>query len=206
MRAKEDGPLAPIPEVEAQVQVEAEAVQAAPVEALTGDEAVTVGELLDGAQRLAGSVRASAQRWVDRGRYRKLRVSRKGKPLLPDIPLAAVAAVEAATLAGAGWGRLLAAHLGAGLLVDVEVVNEADRFVQAGTDHLLDGDVERAEAALLKALSIDDHHAAGYLQLAALYRIQGAPERARPLLKRAIALDPAGDVGRKAGDLLRALD
>lgn len=171
-----------------------------------GASPLTVGELVEGAMELADSVRDTAQRWVDRGRYRKLRISRKGKALLPDIPLAAVAAVEAASLVGAGWGRVLAANVGARLLFDVEVINEADRFVQTGVERFLEGDLERAEAALLKALSIDDTHAAGYLQLGVLYRMKGEPDKARPLLRRAIALDQAGEVGRKAGDVLRALD
>lgn len=169
-------------------------------------EPVTVGDLVEGTQRAAAFLTSSAKRLVDRGRYRKLRISRNGKPVLPDIPLAAVAAVEAASLYGAGFARMLAVNVGARFLFDLEVVNEADKFFQTGVDRYLEGDLDRAEAALLRAVSIDDTHAAGYLQLGVLYRMRGQPEKARPLLTRAMNLDPTGEIGRKAGDVLRALE
>ncbi len=167
--------------------------------------AVTVGELLDGARSALESAGTSARRLLDRGRYRKVRISRKGKQVLPDIPLAAVAAAEAASLYGAGFARVLAANIGARFLFDVEVINEADKYWQVGVERFLEGDLERAEQALLKAVRIDDTHARGYLQLGVLYRMRGDGERARQMLQRARRLDDAGEVGRKAGDILRAL-
>lgn len=166
---------------------------------------VTVGDLMDGTVDAATFLATSAKRLVDRGRYRKLRISRKGKPLLPDIPLAAVAAVEAASLYGAGFARVLAVNIGARFLFDLEVVNEADRFFKTGVERFLEGDLERAEPAFLRAVTIDDTHAAAYLQLGVLYRMQGDVKKARPLLERAMSLDPTGELGRKAGDVLRAL-
>ena len=37
------------------------------------------------------------QYWADRGRYNKVRIKRAGKPVLPDIPVGALMALEAAT-------------------------------------------------------------------------------------------------------------
>lgn len=173
------------------------------------DDVVTVGDLVSGAQRALGRAGTTARRWVDRGRYRKVRVSRNGKAVVPDIPVAVAAAAEAATFYSvgmAGFSRVLAAHIGAKLLFDIEIVNEADRYFNVGVERFLEGDLERAEDALLRAVHIDDTHAAAYLQLGVLYRMQRQPDRARPVLERAVRLDPAGDFGRKAGDILRALD
>jgi hypothetical protein len=166
---------------------------------------MTVGEVVDGVGTAVDSVSTTARRWIDRGRYRKLRISRKGKPLLPDIPVAAVAAVEAASLYGAGFARVLAVNVGARFLFDVEVINEADKYFKMGVERYLEGDLERAEEGLLKAVRIDDTHAEAYLQLGVLYRMKGDTEKAIAVLDRARRLDDAGEIGRKAGDILRAL-
>lgn len=167
---------------------------------------VTVGELMDGASKALSNAGTSARRLVDKGRYRKVRISRNGKPVLPDIPLAAFAAAEAASFAGAGFARVVAGNVIGRFLFDVEIVNEADKYFKTGVERFLEGDLERAEQALLKAVRIDDTHAGSYLQLGVLYRMQGEDERARAVLERALHLDDAGEVGRKAGDILRALD
>ncbi|MGF1509126.1 MAG: hypothetical protein ACFB9M_06440 [Myxococcota bacterium] len=208
MSVKDDGRRAPI------VDAEFEAVDA-PVPVESGPEQphdseelgpVTVGDLVEGARANLGRASVTARRWVDRGRYRKVRISRKGKPVLPDIPVAAVAAAEAASLYSAGLARVLAAHVGARFLFDIEIVNEADRFYKTGVERFLEGDWERAEEALLRGVQIDDTHAPSYLQLGVLYRLMNASEKARDVLERAKALDETGEVGRKAGDILRAID
>lgn len=170
------------------------------------DGPVTVGDLAEGAKGLVGDLTTQARRLVDRGRYRKLRISRKGKQLLPDIPLAAVAAVEAASMYGAGIARVLAVNVGARFLFDVEVVNEADKYFERGKAAVLDGDLERAEEALEKAVRIDDTHAGAFLQLGVLSRLRGDKPRARAMLGRARSLDENGEVGRRAEEILRALE
>ncbi len=167
---------------------------------------LTVGEIMDGAKSALGNVGTNAKRLVDQGRYRKVRITRNGKQVLPDIPLAAAVAAEAASLYGAGLARLVAANIGAKFLFDVEIVNEADRYYKVGVERFLEGDLERSEQGLLKAVRIDDTHAAAYLQLGVLYRMQGKPEQATAVLERAMRLDDAGEIGRKAGDILRALN
>lgn len=166
---------------------------------------VTVGDLVEGANKLVDVVGTSAKRIFDQGRYRKVRITRKGKQVLPDIPLAAVAAAEAASLYGAGFARVLAVNVAGRFLFDVEVVNEADKYMKVGVERFLEGDLTRAEEAFLKCVRIDDTHAAGYYQLGVLYRMQGKLEQARQVLERARRLDDAGEIGKKAGDILRAI-
>lgn len=202
--ASEDYVEVEVEAVEEALEPLREAAEVAPVaEELRGP--MTVGDVMDGANRVFSGVGTSAKRLFDRGRYRKVRISRKGKAVLPDLPLAAVAAAQAASLYGAGFARVLAVNIGARFLFDVEMVNEADKYFKVGVERFLEGDLERAEEALLKAVRIDDTHALGYLQLGVLYRMRGDLERATQVLERARRLDDAGETGRKAGDILRAL-
>jgi tetratricopeptide (TPR) repeat protein len=167
---------------------------------------LTIGEIVDGASKVLDDVTTSARRMFDRGRYRKIRISRKGKQVLPDIPLAAAAAIEAASIYGAGLARVLAVNVGAKFLFDVEVVNEADKYFERGKQAVLDGDLERALEAFTKAIRIDDTHAGAFLQLGVLFRLRGEAEKARPMLVRARELDENGEVGRRAEEILRALE
>ena len=173
-----------------------------PIVAERVDGPVTVNDLVDGAQRVIDSVTVGTRRVVDRGRYRKLRITRKGKPVLPDIPLAAAAALEAASIAGAGLARTLAVNVGAQFLFDVEVVNEADRFLETGREAFLDGDMGTARTALERAVTVDDTHAEAYLQLGILYRLQGELDLAVRALRKAAALDELGEHGKRAGAIL----
>jgi len=167
---------------------------------------LTIGEIVDGASKVFDGVTTTAKRIFDRGRYRKIRISRKGKQVLPDIPLAAAAAIEAASIYGAGIARVLAVNVGAKFLFDVEVVNEADKYFERGKQAVLDGDLERALEALTKAIRIDDTHAGAFLQLGVLFRLRGEADKARPMLVRARELDENGDTGRRAEEILRALE
>lgn len=166
---------------------------------------LTLGDLAGGARSALDDVSTHARRLIDRGRYRKLRISRKGKQVLPDIPIAAAAAIEAASMYGAGIARVLAVNVGARFLFDVEVVNEADEYVERGKAAVLDGDLERALEALEKAVRMDDTHAGAFLQLGVLYRLRGQLDRARTTLSHARSLDENGEIGRRAEEILRAL-
>lgn len=170
------------------------------------DRPVTVGELMDGASKAINTAGTTAKRLVDQGRHRKVRITRNGKAVLPDIPLAAFAAAEAASFASAGFARAIAGNVVGRFLFEVEIVNEADKYFNTGVERFLEGDLERAEQALLKAVRIDDTHAGAYYQLGVLYRMQGEMAQAKAVLERAVRLDDAGETGRKAGDVLRALD
>lgn len=170
------------------------------------NEALTIGDIADGVTNVAESLGTHARRLIDRGRYRKVRISRKGKQVLPDIPVAAAAALEAASMYGAGIARVLAVNVGARFLFDVEIVNEADKYFERGKTALLDGDLDRAREALEKAVRIDDTHPGAFLQLGVLWRLRGEPENARAMLLRARELDENGEVGKRAEEILRALE
>jgi tetratricopeptide (TPR) repeat protein len=188
------------------VEVEVEEAEDVASELTEAEEApLTVGDMVDGAKDLVGNLGTGIRRIVDKGRYRKIRVTRNGKQVIPDIPLAAAAALEAASLYGAGFARVLGVNVAARFLFDFEVVNEADKYFKAGTEAFLEGDLERAEQSLLKAVRIDDTHAGAYLQLGVLYRLQGELEKAEKVLDRAHGLDDAGEIGKKANDILRQI-
>jgi hypothetical protein len=167
---------------------------------------VTVGELVRAVESTVGDAREAAQRLIDRGRYRKLRISRKGKPIAPDIPLAAVAALEAASLAGGGIARALAVNLGAKMFLDFEVVSEADAYVERAKRALLDGDLAGAAEALQTAVKMDDGHAEAFLELAVLARLDGRVDDVRRHLARVLELDPNGPLGARARAILERLE
>ncbi|MBI2378372.1 MAG: hypothetical protein HYV07_30515 [Deltaproteobacteria bacterium] len=176
-------------------------------ERVSEDKPVTVGELVENMRGAAEMIASGAKRLVDRGRYRKVRISRNGKPLLPDIPVAAAAALQAASMYGAGIGRVLAVNVGARFLFDVEVVNEADKFLERGRAALLDGDLDTAEESLLTAVRVDDGHAEAFLQLGVLFRLRGRRTDAKRSFEHAIELDEVGgDVARRARALLGQLE
>lgn len=193
--SKNDGDMVPL-EPEEETPIRAERIEGP----------LTVGEMVQGAKEILDDVQVSARRIIDRGRYRKVRISRKGKPVLPDIPIAAAAVVEAASLYGAGLGRVLAANVGVNFLFDVEIVNEADKFLEKGKKAILDGELERAGEAFEKALRIDDLHPEAHLQLGVVRRLQARREEARTCFLRARDLDETGDIGRRAEELLRGLE
>ena len=58
----------------------------------------------------------------------------------------------------------------------------------------------------LKAVRIDDTHGPAYLQLGVLYRLQGEADKAIKVLERAHSLDDAGEIGKKAIDILRQIN
>jgi tetratricopeptide (TPR) repeat protein len=190
---------------EGEAQAIEETVEA-PLRAERVESPLTVGEMVQGAKEILDDVSISARRLIDRGRYRKVRISRRGKQVLPDIPVAAAAVVEAASLYGAGLGRVLAANMGVNFLFDVEIVNEADKFLEKGKKALLDGELDRASEAFERALRIDDLHPEAHLQLGVVRRLQGRLEEARACFARVRGLDETGEHGQRAEELLRGLE
>lgn len=195
------------PERDSLKPAEAERPIVAEVVEPVGEEGpLTVGQLLDGAKSAVNTVADSAKRLIDRGRYRKVRISRKGKPVLPDIPVAAVAVMEAASIATGGLARVLAVNVGAKMFLDINMVNEADKYLERGKQALLDGDLARAEEALIVAGKMDDRHPEVFLELGVLFRLKGETSDAREFLLRAKELDPLGETGRRAEAILAALE
>src|SRR5581483_12427622 len=69
-----------------------------------------------------------------RGRYTKVRFKFRGKQLLPDIPLAAVAAGEALTFYWGGLIRALLVNFAGQALLKVELVNDSEKKVATGKE------------------------------------------------------------------------
>lgn len=143
--------------------------------------------------------------WVKKGRYTRVRFKFRGKPILPDVPIGAVLAAEAVTFWWAGLLRALLATLGAGALLDVELVNDSAREVAQGKDHLLAGELDEAIAAFERAVAMDRDCAAGLLNLGVAYRLKSEREKAIDYLQQAAAADPGGPTGAEAQRLLAQL-
>ncbi len=142
---------------------------------------------------------------ANKGRYTRVRFKFRGKQLLPDLPLAAVIAAEGLTFYWTGILRTLLVNVAGKSVLSVELVNDSGRFVQAGKDELLAGDVDRAIEAFRKALRMERDNPRAYLHLGAALRLKGKDTEAKEALERARALDPRGEVGREAQEMLRRM-
>jgi tetratricopeptide (TPR) repeat protein len=141
------------------------------------------------------------RRLVQNHRYSRVRLSWKGKPLLPDIPVALFVAGEVASFWWAGPLRVLLLNLGVGSIITVELVNESDEKVEQGKELFMDGDVEAAEATYREALRMKPGSATALYNLAVLLRVTGRVDEARSLLIEASGLGEHPDAV-KASELL----
>ena len=150
-------------------------------------------------------VRDEVAYWAKKGVYTRVRFKFRGKPLLPDIPVAAFMAAEAASFWWGGLLRALAMNLGGRALFDVELISDAQPHLARGQEHLLEGDIEEALEEFYKALAVDRNLASAHLQVGICHKIQGDKEKAERAFVQARDLDPHGEVGRQAGEQIRRL-
>lgn len=143
--------------------------------------------------------------WAKRGRYTKVRFKFRGKQLLPDIPLAAVVAVEGATFYWAGLLRMLVFNLAGRTLIEIELVNDSEKKIQHGKEALLSGDLDEALEAFQEALEMDEENPLVHLNLGIAQKLSGNHASARVALEQARALDPKGPAGKEAERLLGTL-
>lgn len=144
--------------------------------------------------------------WANKGRYTKVRFKFRGKQLLPDIPLAAVAAVEGVTFYWGGLLRALVFNLAGKTVLDVELINDSERKLHEGKEQLLAGELEAALKLFNQALAMERTNPKVHLNLGAAYKLKGDVEAARKAFKAAMALDADGPVGHEAERKLKALD
>lgn len=144
-------------------------------------------------------IRERVQETMAAGRYTKVRLSYKGKAIMPDIPLAVFLATEGIAF----WlinplGALLV-NLGAKALLDVEFIHEADELVQEGLSAYLDGELDVAEQKYREALSRRPDDPTALYNLGTLLRVSGRKDEALACLRKA-AMGPEGhpDVQRAA--------
>jgi Tetratricopeptide repeat len=145
-------------------------------------------------RKLSGELR----HWANKGRYTKVRFKFRGKQLLPDLPVAAVAAAEGLTFYWGGILRALIFNVAGTSLLQVELVNDADKRVQAGKEALLSGDVDEALTLFREALSMDRDNPGAHLNLGVALKLKGDRAAALEAFERAKSLDPEGPIGTEA--------
>jgi len=141
------------------------------------------------------------RRVYDQGRYTKVRLSFKGKQLLPDIPIGVLIAGEAASFWLIGPLRAIVFALGVKSFVDVELVHEASGRVREGIDLYMDGEVEQAEEKYREALRMKAGDAAALYNLGVLLRVTGRLDEALECFKEA-ARDEEHPDGARAREAL----
>jgi tetratricopeptide (TPR) repeat protein len=151
-------------------------------------------------------MKAQLVQWAKKGRYTKVRFKFRGKQLLPDIPLAAVAAVEGATFYWAGILRVLVFNLAGRAVIDVELVNESEKMLAQGKEALLRGDAENAFVLFEKARDMDDENPQVYLNLGIALKLLRKIPQARENLEMAKKLDTQGPVALEASKILESLE
>jgi tetratricopeptide (TPR) repeat protein len=144
------------------------------------------------------ALKANVGYWLARGRYHKVRIKRGGKPVLPDIPVGALVALEAATFLATGPLRAAVVNVVGRALFEVELINEAEGFYRTGLEHLLAGDLADAERDFLRALAVDDRFVRAHLQMGVLRKMQGRKADAVAHFERVVHLDRHSDAGREA--------
>lgn len=150
-------------------------------------------------------IRTEVTHWTNKGLYTRVRFKFRGKQLLPDIPLAAVVAAEGLSFYWAGLLRALVVNLAGGSLLQVELVNDADKRVHEGREALLGGDVEKALELFRKAAAMDRDNASAQLNIGVALKLRGDVEGARAALEEARRLDPIGSAGQEAERVLSML-
>jgi tetratricopeptide (TPR) repeat protein len=159
----------------------------------------------EGAAEALTKLKGNVQYWVDRGRYNKVRIKRGGKAVLPDIPVGALVAFEAATFFWTGLLRGALVNTVGRVLFEVELINEAEEHYKRGLEHFLSGDLVDAEDCLQRCLRIDDRYARAHLQLGVLRKVQGRNAEAISHFEKCVAIDPMSDGGREAEVHLKKL-
>ena len=150
-------------------------------------------------------VTETLRHWANTGRYTKVRFKFRGKPLLPDLPLAAVVAAEGLTFYWTGILRALLVN-GAGRSVhDVELVNDSEQHVQKGKEELLAGEIDRAISEFRIAIAKQRDNASAHLNLGVALKLKGDKAGAKAALEKARALDPEGAMGKEAERVLQGL-
>lgn len=152
-----------------------------------------------------GKLKDNVEYWVARGRYNKVRVKRNGKAVLPDIPVGALFAVEAATFFWTGLLRAALVNVVGRALFEVELISDAEEHYKKGLEFFLAGDLTDAETHLGRALEVDTRFVRAHLQMGVLRKMQGRSADALGHFEKVVALDPRSDAGREAAVHLKKL-
>ncbi|HEY1416925.1 MAG TPA: tetratricopeptide repeat protein, partial [Myxococcaceae bacterium] len=118
-------------------------------------------------------VTETLRQWANASRYTKVRFKFRGKPLLPDLPLAAVVAAEGLTFYWTGILRALLVNVAGRSVLDVELVNDSEAHVQKGKEELLSGEVDRAIAEFRTAMAKQHDNPRAHLNLGIAMKLKG---------------------------------
>jgi len=158
-----------------------------------------------GAAAAIAKLKDNVEYWVARGRYNKVRVKRNGKAVLPDIPVGALFAVEAATFFWTGLLRAAIVNVVGRAFFEVELISDAEDHYKKGLEHFLAGDLKDAERFLEKAFEVDSRFVRAHLQMGVLRKMQGRANDARGHFEKVVAWDPRSDAGKEAAVHLKKL-
>lgn len=157
-------------------------------------------ERVDDAVRSLGE---QARKLVDQGRYTRVRLKYKGKPLMPDIPMGVFLATEAVTFWYTGLLRALVVNLGMRTIIEVEFIHDADEMVAEGIDLYMAGEVEEAEAKYREALRMKTDDPSALYNLGVLLRVTGRRTEAMECFEQATEYEDHPDAPRAAEALQR---
>lgn len=153
-------------------------------------------------ERIDEAVRTLTERMralVEQGRYTKVRLKYKGKPLMPDLPLPLLAAAEVASFWSVGLMRALVMNLGLKTFLEVEFIHDAHEKVAQGQELFAAGEVEEAEARYREALRMKPGDPSAHYHLGVLLRVTGRKDEALASFEKVIASEHAlADKAREA--------
>ena len=152
-------------------------------------------DLEGGLDEAFGTISAQARDLMAKGQHTRVRIKFRGRQLT-ELPIAVVAAAEAASLWWFGPLRLLLGHVVGKSVLDVEFVSNADAHVAEGRAQLADGELDKALAAFDKALSMDRKCAAAWLGRGVALKLRGDKPGAKAAFEEAESCDPHGESGR----------
>lgn len=150
-------------------------------------------------------LRATIRRTVNNSRNTLVRLSYKGKPIGPDIPLAAILATEGVAFWLLTPLAAILVNLGAKAMLDVEFIHTADELIEEGIEAYLDGELDIAETKYQEALRRRPNDPAAHYNLGTLLRVSGRIEEALEHLNQAAAGPEEHPDVQRAADAIRRL-
>jgi len=152
------------------------------------------------------TMRGKVEEGVALGRYTKVRIHYKGRPISPDLPLSAFLAGQGVALVAIGPLYTVLANLAGRAVLDVRFVHEAEEWVTKGQRAWQDGEPSEAESAYREALRRRADDPGALYGLAVILRVTGRREEALQLLRRAVLQDPEHPDVVRASELLRKME
>jgi hypothetical protein len=143
------------------------------------------------------SIKRQAKEMMEKGKSTRVRLKLRERTLA-EMPIAAMAAAEAASLWWFGPVRMFLGHMLGRAVLEVEFVSSADPYVSEARGHFLDGEIDKAMSAIDRAIEEDHTCGAAHMLRGTLLKIKGDKEGARAAFQRAEECDARGEMGARA--------